>query len=376
MNAALAGLLLLAAGAAAAQEVAPPETGMKQVEDEPADAGPSAAPDTGTEARPAPKPRAAMIAPLAATTTLLGIARAGERLVAVGQRGHILLSEDGKQWRQVPVPVNAMLNRVRFRDARQGWAVGHDATIVATADGGQTWTLQHFDPEARPLYDVIFLDDTLLSAIGGYGGYYDSPDSGRTWTRRTFPIGELGQHFNAAARLGDGTLLVAGERGLLMRSRDNAGTWELLSSPYTGSFFGALPAGEKGALVFGLRGNIYLAEDLARCPVVTDLEAYDPYTRETVSDPAALAKLGWLPLERPTTEGLFGGTGDGASAVLVGVNGVVVHVDLARKAASLLPPAPETLNDVVRSDGGWVAVGRRGAQHLGTLEAGAAGGED
>lgn len=313
------------------------------------------------------QPRPALIAPLAERSILLGIARAGDHLVAVGDRGHILLSGDGAKWRQVAAPVNAMLNRVRFRDDRAGWAVGHDATILATRDGGQTWALQHFDGAARPLYEVLFLGDGRIAALGGYGTYLLSGDDGATWEPQATPITDLGQHFNAATRLADGTLLIAGERGLLVRSKDGGANWELLKSPYAGSFFGVLPAGAKGALVFGLRGNIYVSDDVAAVPTVDPLE-YDPYALETTADPAALARMGWRPLARPTTEGLFGGQPDGGGALLVGVNGVVVRVDAARDVAELLDSRAETLNDLVSFGGRWIAVGRRGIQDLGALK--------
>jgi photosystem II stability/assembly factor-like uncharacterized protein len=314
------------------------------------------------------QPRPALHAPLAPKSTLLGVAVAGERIVAVGQRGHILHSTDGRAWTQAEAPVNAMLNRVRFRDARTGWAVGHDATILATTDGGTTWALQHFDPEGRPLYDLMFLKDGRIVAIGGYGTYLVSADAGARWEPRSFPVADLGQHFNAGARLGDGSLLIVGERGLLARSSDEGETWQLLDSPYTGSWFGVLPAGAKGALVFGLRGNLYVAADVAACPRL-DPAQYDPFTRETVPDTQAFAKTRWRPIERPTLESLFGGASDGAGALLVGVNGVVVRVDPARGTATLVPTgATESLNDLVARDGRWIAVGRRGAQDLGALQ--------
>jgi hypothetical protein len=339
-------------------------TGMKP------DAETQAAEAAAQPAAP-PKPRPALIAPLAAKTTLLGLAQAGSRIVAVGQRGHILLSDDAKAWRQVDVPVNAMLNRVRFRDAKVGWAIGHDATILATADGGATWTRVHYDPEARALYDLLVLDENRLIAVGAYGTYLVSADAGATWEPKAFPLADLGQHFNAIVRLADGTLFMTGERGLMARSKNQGETWDLLDSPYTGSFFGALPAGAKGALVFGLRGNLYVADDVAACPRL-DPATYDPFTRETIPDERAFAQTKWHPVKRPTLEGLFGGVGDGAVATLVGVNGVVVRVDLAARAAQLLPvKAPETLNDVLAFGERWLAVGRRGVQDLGVLPAAA-----
>ena len=331
MRAAVSGALLLAAAAAVAQD--------------------------------APAPRPALIAPLAATSTLLGLAQAGTRLVAVGQRGHILRSADGQSWTQVDVPVNAMLNRVRFRDDQNGWAVGHDATILATTDGGQSWSLQHYDPAGKALYDLLFLDGARVVAVGAYGTYFVSSD-GKAWEPRSFPVADLGQHFNAVVRLGDGSLFMTGERGLMARSTDHGESWDLLDSPYTGSFFGALPAGGKGAIVFGLRGNVYVAADVSACPTL-DPAHYDPFVRETVPDDRALARTKWRPVKRATLEGLFGGAVDGTGALLVGVNGVVVRVDAARASAELLPAkAPETLNDLVRFNGRWFAVGRRGVQSL------------
>ncbi|HUR39673.1 MAG TPA: YCF48-related protein [Verrucomicrobiae bacterium] len=333
-------------------------------------AAPGLAQDEGSEA-PDPakgeKPQPAMTAPLAGKRTLVSVAQAGSRLLAVGDRGHILASADGKAWQQVQSPVDVMLNRVRFRDDKTGFALGHDAAILVTRDGGSTWTVAHFDASGRALYDVAALDEQRAFAIGGYGTFLDSTDGGATWTAREFPIGELGQHFNAVTRLGDGSLLVVGEKGLLMRSKDQGANWELIDSPYTGSFFGVLPHGEKGAIAFGLRGNVFVAEDVSRCAGLA-VEGYDPYSRQTVTDGAQLAKLGWRLLQTPTKESLFGGARGEAATLLVGVNGTVVKVDPAATAATTpRPPDGDTLGEVVFLNGRWVAVGRRGAIDLGAL---------
>src|SRR5262245_46588487 len=65
--------------------------------------------------------------PYAQRSLLNGLARAGDRIVAVGQRGHVLYSDDaGQQWQQADVPVSSDLVSVAFVDAKRGWAVGHD----------------------------------------------------------------------------------------------------------------------------------------------------------------------------------------------------------------------------------------------------------
>jgi photosystem II stability/assembly factor-like uncharacterized protein len=76
---------------------------------------------------------------------LLAVTKAGDRLVAVGEFGHVIHSDDrGQTWTQADhVPTQVTLTAVDFADDKNGWAVGHDRTIIATADGGKTWSLQY-----------------------------------------------------------------------------------------------------------------------------------------------------------------------------------------------------------------------------------------
>lgn len=318
-------------------------------------------------ARSPEKPRPSILAPLAAQSTLTDIARGGPGLVAVGDRGHILLSADGRQWRQVVAPVNRMLNRVRFRGRDFGIAVGYDAAVLVTRDGGEHWTLAHWDPEGRPLYDVLFFADGTIAAIGGYGGYYVSTDDGESWQAQDNVLGEIGHHLYAGAVLADGTAIVVGERALIARSTDAGRSWELIDSPYEGSLFGVVPWGRAGALVFGMRGRAYLAGRIAALPTVAP-EDFDPWSKETIEDVDALAAMGWMAPAPVTDESLFGGDRHGDAALLVGVNGVAVR--FAPKAGAMRRVESghdQTLADAIWHDGQWIAVGRRGIQHLGRL---------
>ncbi|MGI9294149.1 MAG: WD40/YVTN/BNR-like repeat-containing protein, partial [Pseudomonadales bacterium] len=74
---------------------------------------------------------------------LLDIAATGKRLVAVGERGIIIYSDDdGKQWQQASVPVSQTLTAVSFPGEEHGWAVGHGGVILHSGDGGETWKVQ------------------------------------------------------------------------------------------------------------------------------------------------------------------------------------------------------------------------------------------
>lgn len=219
----------------------------------------------------------AIVAPLAAQSLLLDVARAGDRLVAVGERGHILHSDDdGRTWKQSDaVPSRTMLTAVTFANSNEGWAVGHDEIILRTQDGGANWIAAHYRPESQqPLLDVWFENASHGLAVGAYGSVYETRDGGRTWTGRKFSYQALPQprgagagddvppdyHLNKLIAAGS-RLFIAAEAGQLFRSDDGGASWRQLPSPYNGSFFGLLALGADQLLAFGLRGRLFRSND-------------------------------------------------------------------------------------------------------------------
>jgi len=159
---------------------------------------------------------------LAARSPLFSIARADKRLIAVGQRGHILVSDDGRHWQQASVPVSTDLTAVHFPVTAQGWAVGHDGVILHSADGGRTWVKQldgrtaaklivsYYERHAQkdapavasivadanrmlaegpdlPFLNVWFEDEKSGYAIGAFNLILKTSDGGKSWV----PISEL-----------------------------------------------------------------------------------------------------------------------------------------------------------------------------------------
>lgn len=198
---------------------------------------------------------------LAPRSLLLDAVERGPLWVAVGERGHILVSSDrGATWTQSQVPTRVLLTAVWMHDERLGWAVGHDETILRTRDGGATWQSVYSDADAeRPLLDVWFRDAENGFAIGAYGAFLVTGDGGTTWSER--PISEDDFHLNEIAAAGDGTLYIAAEAGHLYRSADRGESWQSLGAPYEGSFFGFLPLSDGALMVFGLRGKLFRSED-------------------------------------------------------------------------------------------------------------------
>ncbi|RHW20919.1 YCF48-related protein [Pseudomonas jilinensis] len=218
----------------------------------------------------------AVMSAIAHRALLLDVARAGDRLVAVGTRGHIVYSDDnGQTWTQAPSPVRQVLTAVYFADEQHGWAVGHDALILHSNDGGESWELQYRDPALsdsdemdslleRPLMDVWFRDAQTGFAVGAYGTFLRTDDGGQNWDDVSFDIdNEDGFHYNAISAIPDTGLFLVGEMGTMYRSFDFGDTWETLEDlPYDGSWFGVSGTTEpEVVLTWGLRGNMYRSDD-------------------------------------------------------------------------------------------------------------------
>jgi photosystem II stability/assembly factor-like uncharacterized protein len=194
--------------------------------------------------------------PLATESMLLDITRAGDTLVAVGERGHIVISTDGESWQQVEVvPTRSTLTSV-FSVGNRLWAGGHDAVIITSGDGGETWTRQFFDPDRQQaVMDIYFTDENNGVAIGSYGLNLWTHDGGQTWEDATVDA-ENDFHLNSLVRFSDGRRLIAGEAGYSYRSYDDGETWEAIEMPYQGSMWGALKTNGGCVLFYGLRGHV------------------------------------------------------------------------------------------------------------------------
>ena len=195
---------------------------------------------------------------------LNALAPAGKRIVAAGQRGHILLSDDGgRSWQQAEVPVSSDLVALHFPTPQLGWAVGHDGVILHSLDGGQHWLRQRDGrPDAAdvPLLDVWFADALSGYAVGAFGLVLHTSDGGLHWDKLADTIDNpKGLHLYAVRGIA-GSIYMAGEQGLLLKRDAASGRFVRQTLPYQGTLFGVV-GNERAVVAFGLRGNAVRSAD-------------------------------------------------------------------------------------------------------------------
>jgi photosystem II stability/assembly factor-like uncharacterized protein len=327
---------------------------------------------------------------------LVDLERVGERLVAVGELGLIIYSDDGgNNWQQAAVPVSVTLTAVTFTADGTGFAVGHGGVILRSKSRGERWenvfdgyaaneqflayakqdqarveraleeqdALENPDPEilealefdlenavfalddakeametgpADPFLDVLFLDDRNGLAVGAYGMVYRTRDGGDSWQLDIAGLDNpFRNHLYCLVRDRGGRLHLSGEAGLLFYSDDDGASWTRTEDVYDGSLF-ALVAGEQTLFTLGLRGNLFRSSDRG--------ETWSPVTLEGEGS-------------------LYGGVASGDQIILVGSGGRLVYSDDGgRSFRETNHPSRAALSDVAISGDQLLLAGMTGLQ--------------
>ncbi|MCC6193561.1 MAG: hypothetical protein IT518_03750 [Burkholderiales bacterium] len=223
----------------------------------------------------------------------------GERAIAVGERGAVLVSEDGgvgwKSFRSRKT--TRTLTSVVALDADVWIGVGHGGTMLRSEDGGRSARAIETEAGKDSFLGVIALDPTTLLAYGAFGLMLRSEDAGRTWKKQQVIDADFDRHVNRVIAAGDGLLLLVGESGTIALSHDRGVTWSRVESPYEGSFFGAGVTPGGAFLAFGMRGNVYRSTDRGSTWSKVDMPTKLPFFGAAILRDGRIvltAAQGWL----------------------------------------------------------------------------------
>lgn len=294
---------------------------------------------TVTSFLPRPSPAFSPSAALPQLMLINGVAQLdGQRLVAVGELGHLFSSKGlGQPWREAAVTPQrgSSLTQVFFASQTLGLAVGHDGWILRSEDAGQSWQEVNFDADTGDaLMSVWGRAQGPLFATGSFGRFLVSNDQGKSWQQSDTGLGD--RHLYGIAGDGGQRLMVVGETGLVARSADGGNSWERLPDFYNGSFFGLIALSASDWLVYGMRGKAFRTQDFGAT---------------------------WHEVDADTALSLYGGTRtDDGRVVLVGEGGVVTESrDAGQTFKRLSDGGGSSLSSVAElADGRLIFTGQAG----------------
>ncbi len=313
-----------------------------------------------------------------------------DQIMAVGERGHILIWTDMDKWQQQSVPVSLTLTGITILKDGTRFAVGHDSVILKSESHSGTWSkvfdgneltklkityigkkievLQkqleeltdedeidelHFtiedlefnledaqfelkDGPNKPLLGITASDNNHLFAVGAYGTLLTSADMGVTWDLIDGQIENSDQyHLNSIITADNGFMYIVGENGIGFMSKDNGQVWQTMNMPYDGSLFG-ITSQQDSLVAFGLQGNFMVSNDNG---------------------------LSWEASDIGSSASLLGGViADDMTASLVGHAGIIVRFNVKDISNLSLNqhPSGAVFSSVLISDNSLVLAGQFG----------------
>jgi photosystem II stability/assembly factor-like uncharacterized protein len=273
------------------------------------------------------------------------------RWVAVGIQG-IVVSEDGQDWRKIPIPMGSWpLNDVAFADDRF-MAVGNEGRLV-TSDDGVSWAPS--EGGAVETLQSITHGNGRWVAVGIRGVIRTSTD-GRLWV-----TAESGTPDRLEAVDWDGRRFVAtGENGTLLSSADGL-EWTLRSEGSTRDLDGMTVADGtivivgKGGTILTSRDGVHFTQEDSRTFANLHGVARGRDRWVAVGEPGVIVTSedgkSWVPSETAVSSSLKDVIYDGGQWIAVGTRGTILRSeDGIRWTASFTDP-PNDLNGVAYGDG-------------------------
>lgn len=256
---------------------------------------------------------------------VLDIAVANGKAWAVGARGMIARSDDGRKWETVTISEvtqpeialpattasewyfgvsNLVMDSVQFTATKGGQPLVVDTDYTLYPDEGFMQVMSDLDAEPAPKisfkfapgpafragdvsWNVVLFDGTNVTLAGEFGMVVQSTDGGQTWVRRgsfITPKEPEPPYWITGAQEGN-VMYLAGAAGAISQSTDAGATWTALPSPGAEGIFGVSVVDGGKPAVAGAVGLIGTLEG----------------DKWNIADRSALKLLSWVktPVEMP-----------------------------------------------------------------------------
>lgn len=194
--------------------------------------------------------------------------------IAAGPQGLLLVAgSSGKILRIDPAsgritrdrtPIGETLQDIASWGGERAIAVGNGGTVLVSADGGAVWEPVADVPRsevANKLTRVKTAAGGVAVASGEMGALLISRDFGATWARLRE---EEDLAWNDVALIGEARLVVVGEFGRILVSEDGGAAWTEVSSPVPSSLMAVAFRDAQNGVAVGLEGVVLATHDGGR----------------------------------------------------------------------------------------------------------------
>lgn len=212
---------------------------------------------------------------------IFGVALVGETTIAVGGQGSIYVHSAGAGWKKVETGTKERLLNVAGNKDGLAFAVGAFGTVLRSDDFGQTW--RNGAPDWRCVGDVnagggslsgaageptmfavqVFDNGTVF--IGGELGFIlRSLDGGSNWqmvNQAIASVDTIAATVNAVRVRDDGVGFAVGQAGLLLKTEDLGATWTPVQAPTTGNLNSVDSLSNGSVIAVGMRTAVRSDDD-------------------------------------------------------------------------------------------------------------------
>lgn len=196
---------------------------------------------------------------------LLGVKRAGDHTVIVGQQGLVLTRAGEGDWVAVKSGITQRLLNVGMNATGLAVAVGEFGFVARSTDFGATWEQKPIDWTSfneegyEPhLYEATVTDTGTIMIAGEFGLILRSEDQGETWNA----VHQGDQSIFAIHIATDGTNsgYAVGQEGFIARTGDAGLTWTKMTSPSNANLLGVW-SGNSEVVITGIRQMLRSSDD-------------------------------------------------------------------------------------------------------------------
>ena len=207
---------------------------------------------------------------------LLGVARAGDKQIVVGQGGLVMTREGDGDWTIVDTPFDQRLLNVALSESGRAVTIGEFGFIGISDDSGKTWRTvtpnwedYNEDGYEPHLYDAEIQADGTMLIAGEFGLILRSTDNGETWPAvASGDQSVFDMHF---ARDESNTAYAVGQEGLILKSTDNGNSWNRLDGGTKANLLGVW-SGNSEVVITGIREMLRSSDDGASFTNTADIK--------------------------------------------------------------------------------------------------------